>query len=232
MSLKFTGEVFIPGISPKRIEEDHLERYYFAAKYVCNKTVLDISCGTGYGSHILAETGAEMVKGVDISKDLIDYARAHYPRNNLSFKVGDVCTLTSHTNYDVIVSFETIEHVEDRGAMLANLHGLLRKNGLLVISTPNRLITSPMSKSMSDKPKNKFHLMEFSVQEFINELTISGFRVDEKNVYGQRFRKYIPNALLGKVHKKLFRPDYRTSPAVTPVGALMPRYTIIVAQKK
>jgi ubiquinone biosynthesis O-methyltransferase len=232
MGLKFTGEYFIPGISPQRIEEDHLARYHFAAKYVRNNTVLDISCGTGYGSQILAEAGAKIVEGVDILEDVIDYAKAHYQKNNLNFKVGDVCSLVSATFFDVIVSFESIEHVEDRRAMLANLHGLLKINGLLIISTPNRLITSPMSKSMFDKPKNKFHLMEFSIQEFITELTISGFRVDEKSIYGQRFRKYIPSALLAKVHKKFFRPDYRTSPDVIPVAGLMPRYIIIVAEKK
>jgi ubiquinone/menaquinone biosynthesis C-methylase UbiE len=231
MGLKFTGEVFIPGLSPKRIEKDHLERYRFATKYVLNKTVLDMACGTGYGSNIMAKAGAKFVKGIDISSELIDYGRTHYQRNNLSFEVGDACTFIGDSLYDVIVSFETIEHVEDYHLMLINLHRLLKKNGLLIISTPNRLVTSPRSKSLTDKPKNKFHRVEFSVQELLEVLTDSGFWISRK-IYGQRFRRYIANSLLREIHKRIFRPDHHTSPQITSIAGLIQRYIVVIAEKK
>jgi len=65
MDLSFSGEMCIPGKSPKRIQDDHFERYYFAAPYVKDKTVLDIACGTGCGSKILIDAGAIEVHGMN-----------------------------------------------------------------------------------------------------------------------------------------------------------------------
>ena len=91
MGLEFTGEYFIPGKSPRSVEEDHIERYRFARQFVSDKTVLDIACGTGYGSNLLADSGASRVDGVDISEDVINYAISSYQADNLFFLKSRLC---------------------------------------------------------------------------------------------------------------------------------------------
>ena len=71
MSLEFTGEFLVPGQSPAHLEQDHLERYRFARGFADGRRVLDIACGAGYGSQMLAEAGAETVTGVDLNQDII-----------------------------------------------------------------------------------------------------------------------------------------------------------------
>ena len=73
--MKFTGERVVEGLTPRRIWLDHIERYKFSNQYVDGKIVLDISCGTGYGSKILYEAGAYKVIGIDISNEAINFAQ-------------------------------------------------------------------------------------------------------------------------------------------------------------
>lgn len=138
MPLQFTGEFFLPGQTPKRLEEDPVERYKFACRFVEGKTVLDIACGVGDGSNIMAEFRASWVDGVDISKDVIEYAQSNYQVQNLSFHIRDISQFKPGKIYDVIIGFETIEHVEDHQAVLLNLYSLLKEGGMLIISFPNR----------------------------------------------------------------------------------------------
>jgi len=84
-AMEFTGERFIPNKSPKRIEEDHIERYNFASRYVENRNVLDIACGVGYGSFILSHANARLVDGVDICRRSIDYAKTNYNASNINY---------------------------------------------------------------------------------------------------------------------------------------------------
>jgi ubiquinone biosynthesis O-methyltransferase len=229
--VKFTGEYCIPGVSPKKIEDDHLERYKFASRFVRGKTVLDIACGTGYGSRLLADTGAVEVDGVDISDDVVAYARQTYAAENVHFSTGDICEFKSPKRYDAITCFETIEHVKDFRRALANLHALLADGGLLLISSPNRPITSSFARTIDDKPKNPHHVREFTIPELKAALVEHGFAVDDSNIFGQRQRPIFQSDLLRRLHTKFFRPDDRSSPAVTPVAKLAPRYFLIVATK-
>lgn len=231
MYLIFTGEYFIPEKSPKRIEEDHIERYRFATQFVNGKTVLDIACGVGYGSGILAEAGALRVDGVDISEDVINYAKCNYHMDNISFLIGDISEYKTNEPYDVITCFETIEHVEDYRRALSNLYSLLNNCGLLLISSPNRLITSPYAKSINDKPSNQFHVREFTIEELGSALNDHGFLIDGSEIFGQRHQRHFANGYLRRIYKKLFNPDKRFNPVLTRVGKLMPRYFVIVARK-
>ena len=147
MSINFTGEYFVPGQSSSRLEADHLARYQFASRFVGGKSVLDIACGVGYGSALLSEAGALRVDGVDINEDVIAHARGSYASEKTHFQCGDIYTFSSSSCYDIIVSFETIEHVDDYNKALANLSRLLCENGRLIISSPNRCITSPKARS-------------------------------------------------------------------------------------
>jgi ubiquinone biosynthesis O-methyltransferase len=231
VNMKFTGECFIPGKSPKRIEDDHIERYKFATKFVNGKKVLDIACGVGYGSRILAEAGASRVEGVDISEDVIHYAKYNYQMHKISFQKGDISNYKNDNIYDVIVCFETIEHVLDFRKALSNLYSLLKNSGLLLISSPNRLITSPLTASMNDRPSNEFHIREFTIKELESLLKEHGFTVEGADVFGQRQQRYFCNRYLRKTYKKLFNPDACFSPALTRVEKLAPRYFVIVARK-
>lgn len=180
---KFTGERVIEGNTPNRIWLDHAARYEFATNYVKDKKVLDVACGTGFGSKILQEKGARGVFGVDLSKEAINFASEKYVGNGLKFMIGDVLKINFPDDFfDVIVSFETIEHVKQHEKALSELRRALKPSGLLIISSPNRKLTSP-GKSISDSPDNVFHVVEYSCDEFVRIL-VKYF--DVNGLYGQR----------------------------------------------
>jgi len=232
MKPDFTGETWIPGATPKRIEDDHIERYRFASKFVRGKIVLDIACGAGYGSKIFAQAGASRVDAVDISEDLINYAKSNYKIANIRFLIGDIYSYKADVFYDIIICFETIEHIKKYDRALSNLYSLLHNNGLLIISSPNRIITSPHAKSIESKPDNKFHIREFTVEELRSILEAHSFKVNALDIYGQRLQRYFKNKRLQKTYKGLLRPDELFSPIVTRAGKRIPRYFIIIARKK
>lgn len=168
---QFTGERWIPGASPKRIELDHLARYLFASKYAKGKTVLDIACGMGAGSRILYEAGAASVKGVDIDPVTVEYAKM-YQSAGLSYEVGNI--LNPLGEYDLIVCFETIEHIADYPLALLNLAKACKET--LIISSP--------SADYVGGHDNPFHYREFTIAELSAELEALGFKTIEQ--FGQR----------------------------------------------
>ncbi|MBN1269815.1 MAG: class I SAM-dependent methyltransferase [Kiritimatiellae bacterium] len=231
MDLEFTGEFFIPGKSPQRIADDHIERYRFASGYARGRAVLDIACGVGYGTRLLADAGAVSVDGVDISAANVDYAREHYGSDRARFLQGDIASFGADAAYDLIVCFETIEHVPDHREALVNLKRVLRPGGQLLISSPNRPITSPKARRLSDRPGNPYHVREFMIVELSAELTRAGFDVNPEEVYGQRQQRYFRFRPLARLYAKRFRPEERFSPVVTRVARRVPRYFIIVAAR-
>jgi 2-polyprenyl-3-methyl-5-hydroxy-6-metoxy-1,4-benzoquinol methylase len=128
----------VPILSRDR-REFHLDRYRFAAAYADGRHVADIACGTGYGSALLANEGHAMhVTGVDIDAEATAYAESTYGNEVVAF----FCASADQTGlgteaFDLIASFETIEHVPDDLALLREMARLLKKGGQLVISTPN-----------------------------------------------------------------------------------------------
>ena len=155
------GEVLeriIPELVPKEMYEEHMDRYRFAEDYVKGKTVLDVGCGVGYGTYHLSKY-AKRIIGVDKSEEAIKYAKEHYKAENLSFIVGN-CThlpILDSESFDVIVSFEVIEHVRNYIAYLSEVSRLLRKDGVFICSTPdkNRFAV-----------KDPYHIKEFTFEEF------------------------------------------------------------------
>src|SRR3989344_1791927 len=118
--MEFTGERFVPNQTSLRVQQDHIERYLFASDFVVGKKVLDIACGSGYGSDFLLKKGAASVTGVDVSAQAVDHAQQNYKSEHLSFVVFDAEKYLSEEKYDIIVSFETIEHVSDFKKVLHN----------------------------------------------------------------------------------------------------------------
>jgi len=140
---------------------EHLHRYAIAKEFVQNKRVLDIACGEGYGSNLLAAS-AHLVNGVDIDQATINHASQKYKKENLSFIQGSVEKIPFEAaTFDVAVSFETIEHTTEHISMLKEIKRVLKPGGLLLISTPDK-------KSYSDMPgyKNPFHKKELYKEEF------------------------------------------------------------------
>src|SRR6185295_4342268 len=138
--LTFTGERFVPGVGGEIVYE-HVHRYAFARRYAAGKRVLDAACGEGYGSALLA-TVAREVTGVDIDGPTIAHAREAYRSiRNLTFVQGSAAELPMpDASVDVVVSFETIEHLDgsDQPRMLAEFSRVLTDDGVLVLSAPNR----------------------------------------------------------------------------------------------
>lgn len=231
ITIDFTGEFFVPGKSGERIEADHMERYHFACKFAQGKSILDIACGTGYSGPLFIKAGAARYEGVDINEKLVKYANFKYGSDFVNYHVGDICAFNNAKKYDIITCFETIEHVENYESAIKNLHGLLTHGGLLLISSPNRPITSPRCSSLDDKPANEFHTQEFIPEELQSILKNYGFVVSPDDIYGQRQRRVYINRIFNIFRKIFANPDKKASPLVTPVRDKIPRYFIIIATK-
>lgn len=117
----------------------HKARYEFAANYANRKTIADIACGTGYGTNLLATAGgAEHVHGVDIDSEAISYASNRYRANNVTFHCSSAdSTALPDRYFDVVISFETIEHLPNDQMLLKEISRILKPEGLLISSTPN-----------------------------------------------------------------------------------------------
>lgn len=160
----------------KQTYYDHVSRYEFAAMKVTKKKVVDIASGSGYGSQILAKSGAKYVIGVDISKEAVRYASKNYPYKNIKFKQGNAENIQiNDESIDVVVSYETLEHVKNYKKFLKEVKRILKKKGTFIVSTPNKLLGSESA--------NPFHVKELSEKEFSYELE-KIFKTVE--IYGQK----------------------------------------------
>ena len=156
--------------------KQHIGRYVFAAQFV-NGTILDIACGNGYGSSYLIHKGAKTVVGGDYSGEAIEYARCHYSKDGLYFLRLDAQQLPFRDNsFDVIVSLETIEHLEKYKDFLQDCRRVLKEDGIFVCSTPNA--------NASFGSRDPYHFREFSVDE-LHEQVARYFA--EVKLYGQDF---------------------------------------------
>ncbi len=137
-SPSFTGERFLPELSGE-IWYEHWHRYAFARQLSQHCTVLDVACGEGYGAAMMAETAAKVV-GVDLSADTIQHARDRYGEHaNLEFVAASCdCLPFQDASFDLAISFETIEHVETQQEFIAELARVLRPDGVLILSSPNK----------------------------------------------------------------------------------------------
>ena len=133
-------ERIIPGTTAwRKWGHQHLQRYLFTERFVLGKRVLDLACGAGYGSYVLRTLGAGSVVGVDLDGTAIDYARENYKRGELHYEQGNALLWEGNSRFDVVVSFETIEHLADPKRFINRLASHLEPNGILIISAPNTL---------------------------------------------------------------------------------------------
>ncbi len=160
--LPFTGERMVPGQTGEGLFREHEARYVFASGFVKDKTVLDVACGTGIGTHCLLKAGAFSCLGLDIDRPTIDYAMAAY--KDCQFAQCDATNLcVPDSSMDVVVSFETIEHLRDQLKFLLECNRVLKTGGLLICSTPDHTVCRWVA-------ENPYHLHEFTAAEFTRTL--------------------------------------------------------------
>jgi ubiquinone/menaquinone biosynthesis C-methylase UbiE len=161
-SLKFTGERLVTSVTQYWALE-HLHRYALAADLTKGKEVVDVASGEGYGSNLLAEHATSVV-GIDISEEAIEHANLKYKKSNLKFMTGSAIEMgLPDSSVDVVVSFETIEHLPEHEKMLLEIKRVLKEDGILVISTPDKRVYSD-----NKEHKNPFHVKELYTTEFEN----------------------------------------------------------------
>jgi ubiquinone/menaquinone biosynthesis C-methylase UbiE len=156
------GERMVPEVSGGITFWEHVYRYAFACRFVAGKRVLDIACGEGYGTAAVEKSGASQVFGVDISDSSCLHARKKY---GVDARVGSADQIPLPDNsVDVVVSFETIEHLPNPNRFLDECARVLARGGTLIISTPNKGIYG------LDGPANPHHCSEMTEEEFSTAL--------------------------------------------------------------
>lgn len=142
-----------------RIFWEHVARYRFAKDFVSGKRIVDIACGDGYGAAALTKAGASSVTGIDISLEACEHAHRKY---GVDARIGSAEAIPlPDRSIDIVVSFETIEHVDCPADFLRECARVLVPEGMLIISTPNRPVYS------GDGRQNPFHRVEFDETEFV-----------------------------------------------------------------
>jgi SAM-dependent methyltransferase len=158
--LAWTGERYVTSVGGE-IEFEHKHRYLFALPFAEGATVLDIASGEGYGSYLLASV-AQQVIGIDIDEASVIHAKTKYKAENLAFVQGE-CTeipLSPHT-INLVVSFETLEHISYHVKFFKEISRILKQDGTLIISTPDRVPYNELNGA-----PNPYHLKELDRAEF------------------------------------------------------------------
>lgn len=216
--LELTGERTLPDVPAENYWfQRHLTVYQWIGERVGGLRVLDMACGEGYGSDVLARA-AETVVGVDANPEAHDHARLRYRRPNLSFERGMVENFGRAGAFDAVVFLQTIEHVQAPEAVLGHFRRLLAPGGVAYVSTPNVLTLAGPGRSKSENP---WHVREYRAQEF-DQLCRSVFgQVEMLGLFHARKLRLHALALrLGwdRVHSRLgvTKPFYdRFTPAIS-----------------
>jgi 2-polyprenyl-3-methyl-5-hydroxy-6-metoxy-1,4-benzoquinol methylase len=163
---------------------EHMHRYQEAAKLLPHSSlnILDIACGSGFGSSFLAQSGNTVIGG-DLSEITITECNSKFNQSNLSFKIIDGTNIPYPDEFfDVVISFETIEHTKQYQEMLNEFKRVVKKNGLIIISTPNFLINSPKG-----FVTNPFHTQEW-IYEDLSKILDQAF--SSVKLLGQQYARY------------------------------------------
>jgi len=168
------GERVVEGIHYGWLMKDHLSRYRFAARYTRRKRVLDVATGTGYGASILRKYGALEVVGVDCVQDVLDYAASRYGHRGLGWVNSDAYEMPFEQEFDVVVSFETIEHLKEPERFVRACKRAIKPGGTFIVSTPE---------SVGGPLVSEYHEFEYTRGEFRDLLRDHFSKV---TLFGQR----------------------------------------------
>ncbi len=199
--LPLTGERTLPDVPEENYwYRRHLVVYEWIAARVGGLRVVDMACGEGYGSNVLAGAAASVV-GVDANPEAHEHARLRYTRPNLRFERDLVESFAEPC--DAVVFLQTIEHVQDAGAILEHFKSMLGPGGVAFVSTPNLLTLAPPGAEKSDNP---WHLREYRAEEFRRLCEDHFSRVDVLGLFhARKLRAHELAIKLGwdAVHKRL-----------------------------
>lgn len=165
--IDYTGERVIPDLMKPTngLLLEHLARYSFSIPYVKGR-VLDMACGSGYGTHMTAKArkkSTDEIIGVDVDEETISYANKKYNHQLITYQVEDAISPSLPAKlgkFDTILSFETIEHVTDDVQFMSNMYDMLNSGGVLVLSTP-------FGQGRGKPCGSPFHVHQYTPQEFI-----------------------------------------------------------------
>jgi len=170
----------------------HKQRYIIACEYISGKKILDIACGTGYGTDIIKKGGALVAIGIDIDISAVNEAKDKYEVESLTYFCHDYNDLKDvdkleeelkeilKNKLDVVVSFETIEHLEKPDDFIKTISKYLKKDGLLITSVP---VTPSVD-------ANPFHMHDFTTNSFKQMLAGNGFEVLKTIHQRQKFNPF------------------------------------------
>lgn len=159
--------------------QEHIARYHKLSEYKLGFHVLDIACGSGYGTKYISELGCRTI-GMDQSSSTVEANKKTFKENsNLTFQVGNAEQIAlPHNSFSSVISFETIEHLANPEDFLSEVRRVLKPSGLFFISTPNALVTKPFE----GIPLNPYHVKEYTPQE-LQEILSKYFEVN--SIFGQ-----------------------------------------------
>jgi SAM-dependent methyltransferase len=180
---------------------EHRSRYHYASHSVRGASVLDVACGTGSGGGLLRDN-AERLTGVDLSWPALLKAASMGDRYDSVLQADATRLPFAVGSFDVVVSFETIEHVADARTFLAEIRRVVTESGTVLISTPNALHTRPVD----GRPRNPFHVKEYRPSE-LQELLEAVF--GEVLLLGQRTGPHYPESPFWERSEDLPR-DFRS----------------------
>jgi 2-polyprenyl-3-methyl-5-hydroxy-6-metoxy-1,4-benzoquinol methylase len=160
----------------------HQSVYRYASRFIKDKIVMDMGCGSGYGTNYLAHY-ARQIKGLDIDSKAIKQAKENFKRKNLSYEVLNLKSTKIKNKFDVVISFQVIEHITDVDSYLQFITNVLTKGGIAILSTPN-ILTQGYN-------ENPFHIKEYNYEELKDILEKYFDEVDIKGLFGNyEFQKY------------------------------------------
>lgn len=207
---EFTGERVIPGQVDPDLWNEHLARYLFAARLARHKHVLDLACGTGYGSAELARSAGSVV-AVDRAPEAVQHARLYFARPNVAYVQGSVTSLPfADASFQLVTAFEVIEHLQSWRDLLSEARRVLALGGQFVVSTPNKAYYAETRQQAGPNP---FHANEFEFDEFLAALAeffphVSPFA---QNHIGAIVFQPLQNGHAAEVKRESARPAPETS---------------------
>lgn len=213
-----TGERLIPAKNNDSVVYgEHISRYLSVIDIIRDKVVLDIACGSGYGSQLLSQY-AKSVTGIDNSKEAVSYAKNNYPSNNLTYLKDDAEKLSNieSATMDVVVSMETIEHLRNPEQFVKQVKRVMKPEGIFIVSTPN---------DNEYREGNEFHLHEFTLVEL---------KLLMKKYFKKSEYYYQGNALAATLfNEKEMRSEFRNEMLVEKSISVQPEkaiYFIVIAK--
>lgn len=165
--MEFTGERVVPGLVNDDLWAEHAARYAFACRYAHGARTLEIACGSGYGAAELALQASEVV-ALDVSEEAVRSASEHFQGSNIRYLRASASSLPfAAASFDLITAFEVIEHLDDWRSLIDEAARVLKPEGVLLVSTPNKLY---YAESRAEHGPNPFHVHEFEYAEFRDAL--------------------------------------------------------------